>query len=908
MFEPFEKEIDRIAVLFAHVGGEPDGGNRVYAVAGRVLGMNGKADHFYSTLHYNKVTVREYHRSGLSAEELADAPSPETVRRKLADFLDNAPIVLMLNERDAIGAVRDWLPEHRIVDLNFAAEFFLPGLLASRLKYLHEFLRDEKRERIAFSAEEALDLSVELVRYITNGPLDGDKNAYAPVLRYFLKKSETLFGALFRHLNENFQSYFGGLFAPSGRGESGTWKRFLEHAPKLEKEERPNGAREPVPPESVGPLFDGLAAGHRGFAPRPEQIAYARHVVHALNDRAVLAVEAGTGTGKTQGYLIPCFEFLRRNPKQRVVISTYTKSLQEQIFQREIGLTQAAIPYFQGIPVALLKGKSSYICAEKLDGLYDDGLTGPALLAWLYCLILVFRYQEADLDTVGESVRAHLNGDLALTRMLRMASAGSGCPPRHKRCPAQIVTGKALAARLVVTNHHKLALMDYDPLLGGVFTNFVIDEANHFEAAVRSAYGTEFHSREIKQHIDYLSETTYRHRKALRKVLSDKQRADLKNAIAEFRGLETRTTEFRNVLRSLNPRALEGVQALPFDHPAFREERIQPHLRAMRGGLVTIIDAIKFLRDSEVRTRLHLDPRTGRRVESTLDELGAAADALKVIADNLVSANNITAYQLFRKHWMIAAQWVEVSDLIRHRIYEQKDAVIYTAATLCHRNRFDSFRVIAGMYPLRSIENEILPKPFRFARLPSPFAADVMELIVPEDAVSGKYENKAAWLAYVGDRVPRLIAENRGRTLVLFSSYQDMQEVAEQVGRSLDGERYPLLIQRPGQPTLTLCDEFRAVKESVLFGVDTFWYGVDFPGDTLTQVIITRIPYPPPSDPLLMARRKIMTPDLYWDRYRYDTEIKMRQGIGRLIRRHTDRGRVVILDARYRRNLYSFRP
>ena len=124
--------------------------------------------------------------------------------------------------------------------------------------------------------------------------------------------------------------------------------------------------------------------------------------------------------------------------------------------------------------------------------------------------------------------------------------------------------------------------------------------------------------------------------------------------------------------------------------------------------------------------------------------------------------------------------------------------------------------------------------------------------------------------------------------------------IADRVRGAINSTRYPLLIQRPGQPTVNLCDEFRAVKESVLFGVDTFWYGVDFKGDTLTQVIITRIPYPPPSEPLQTARKKVLTEKDFWNRYRYDTDIKMKQGIGRLIRCDTDRGRVVILDSRYR--------
>jgi ATP-dependent DNA helicase DinG len=148
--------------------------------------------------------------------------------------------------------------------------------------------------------------------------------------------------------------------------------------------------------------------------------------------------------------------------------------------------------------------------------------------------------------------------------------------------------------------------------------------------------------------------------------------------------------------------------------------------------------------------------------------------------------------------------------------------------------------------------------------------------------------------------IPRLILENGGRTLVLFASYADLEAIVPRVAGQVDGKGYPLLIQQRSMPTLPLCDAFRTIEESVLFGVDTFWYGVDFRGDTLTQVIITRIPYPSPSDPIQAARKQMLPPAAYWNRYRYETEIKLRQGIGRLIRCQTDHGRVVILDSRYR--------
>ena len=193
------------------------------------------------------------------------------------------------------------------------------------------------------------------------------------------------------------------------------------------------------------------------------------------------------------------------------------------------------------------------------------------------------------------------------------------------------------------------------------------------------------------------------------------------------------------------------------------------------------------------------------------------------------------------------------------------------------------------------------PRAFRFEAIPSPFDPAAAEIAVPPEAVSGAFECKDAWLSRVAELLPGLIRRNRGRTLVLFSSYGDLDAISERVADEIRADGYPLLLQQSGVPTAALCDEFRAIRESVLFGVDTFWYGVDFPGETLTQVIITRIPFPHPQDPLQIARRNLLPREEYWRRYRYETAIKLRQGIGRLIRSESDRGRVVILDARYRR-------
>ncbi|MEZ4526410.1 MAG: ATP-dependent DNA helicase [Desulfobacterales bacterium] len=901
MLKPFDQKIENIALVYAHAGLKTDRGNRIYAIAAKIISPDGNEKKFHSRVRYAYHSGRDRYCSGLSAKQVLDAPPPADAARKLRDFLKGQKVVFVFDEHEALSEIQALCGNPRIVDLGFAAEFFLPFLKSWTCKSLWEYLHGRKREKISFSASEAVEISTQLVKHICGTLLRTSHTAHAPVFRHYLKKSQTLFGQAFVHIHRHYQNYFGELFTPSGKKDSENWRPFLEKAGNVSRNGREKIPFRPVSAENLENIFRGLADAEKGFRFRTEQIDYAVHVAHAINDQAVLTIEAGTGTGKTRGYLIPVLEFLRLNPHAAFVISTYTKNLQEQIFQQELAAVREILPIYRDIRAALLKGKSAYLCAEKLGNLYEDTWKGENLLAWLYCLGLVFHFRSTDADAAGEKVRAYLNKAFFLDKILAEASAGSGCTPKHNACPAQVVTAEAWAANLVITNHHKLALIDNDAVLNGLFRNYVIDEANHFETAVRNAFGTEISSRSIRDILDFLKE----HISAIAKRGSEEQYAEIKKAADAIDSLREDINRCREILSKIQPGAAPGsVQTLAADHPHLQKEGFFPLLDGMSEKMKQIRKCLDMIREENTARMFRLQHRTASRMISHLDQLGESAEDLKKIRTHMSEEKHITAAQIFQRNWNLLSQQVQMGETIRQKIHARKDCVVYTAATLCHRNRFDSFQRICGMdRPLETIENEVISKDFRFVQIPSPFAKDAMEILVPEGAVSGKYDNKEAWLKSIVMLVPELIRKNRGRTLVLFSSYQDLHLVAEKVAPAIADTRYPLLIQRPGQSTVNLCDEFRAVKESVLFGVDTFWYGVDFRGDTLTQVIITRIPYPPPSDPLQMARRKTLPTEVYWDRYQYDTDIKMRQGMGRLIRCDTDRGKVVILDARYRPEL-----
>ena len=377
---------------------------------------------------------------------------------------------------------------------------------------------------------------------------------------------------------------------------------------------------------------------------------------------------------------------------------------------------------------------------------------------------------------------------------------------------------------------------------------------------------------------------------------------DIKNALAAMADLRSEMSRFSEILKELRIQTKPGGghSELPSSNAVFKEGNVRTHLEALRDAIRWIAENLKWLKDDDTCRLLKMQERTRERMKRILADLLEQDMSLKITAEAHGTPNRIAMYDLFVRHWVLVSQSVDVASLIRENFYRDTKGLAYTSATICMDGSYETFKKIVGMdRPFFLNKEATTSREFRYASLESPFSAARMEMIVPPEAVRGDYANKSTWINSVVKILPELIKKNRGRTLVLFSSYQDLETVAKRIGDEITEAGFPLLIQRSGHSTGDLCDEFRAVKESVLFGVDTFWYGVDFKGDTLTQVIITRIPYPSPQDPINTARKKTLRLAEYWERYLYDTHIKIKQGIGRLIRCETDHGKVIVLDARY---------
>jgi ATP-dependent DNA helicase DinG len=897
MLASYTSTIKHLVFIYAHTGQKVDHGNRIYDITAVKISTGRTPEQISSFVRYRPFTARERYRSNLSKSVLENAPQIKAIQKEFKQFLSGQQIAFAFSAGSDLELVKRFCGIERMVDLNFCAAYFLQQIESHTFKRLWEFLYACKRDKFGFSSEEIVRLGVELVKYIAGTALNDQKYPYASVLRYYLKESDTLFGKVLVHVSRNFKDYFQSLFSPCVKSDTGDWYGFLKPASKSPVRDDERAPHRAVGKDQISERFKFMATSDKNIVHRSTQIEYAHLVIDALNKGAALCVEAGTGTGKTQGYLIPVLEFLWRNPGHRVAIATYTKSLQEQIFHRETHFTKSLFNMYRDIPVAYLKGKSSYVCVEKLEGQFDAGATGVQLLSWLYLLNNVYQFPEADLDSVSDAIKPYLDGEFLFSHLQNAVSARQGCTPRHRYCPAHVVTCKAKAARLVITNHHKLVLMEKDPLLKGLFRNYVIDEANHFEKAVRGAFRDEISTTDLFNALNYLD-------KRVGKITHGKTDKDVEKLVSGLGGIRKLRDEIhllRTALLSVNP----GIhtweeRTLIAAHPGFREGDIRSHLKAIAAQTRRIDESLKILTDEAVQRSLKIVGRTVRKMRTELEMLREFRETVHMITASLDEQNSVASYVVFKKGFALFAAPVEVDSIIRKNIYGERDAVIYTAATLCHDHRFDCFNQIVGLDRPVCGDDDAPPKRICTARIPSHFTRESMQLVVHPESLTGKFNNKTAWRERIVSLIPRLVENNNGRTLVLFSSYEDLQYTAARTFDLISEAGYPLLLQKPGEPTIGLCDEFRSIKASVLFGVDTFWYGVDFPGDTLTQVIITRMPYPSPSDPVQSARKHLVPAKAYWARYHYENEIKIKQGIGRLIRTHTDRGLVVFLDSRFK--------
>ena len=626
-----------------------------------------------------------------------------------------------------------------------------------------------------------------------------------------------------------------------------------------------------------------LARAQPHFRPREGQVAMAAAVADAITRRSRLVVEAGTGVGKTFAYLVPALL-----SGERVVVSTATKALQDQLHARDLPLLLRALAL--PVRVALLKGRSSYLCLHRLKQARHQGAGGDApALARIELWAQATRTGDlAELPGMDE--RSPL---MARVTSTRDNCLGQECP-RFRQCHVHLARREALQADVVVINHH-LFFADLAVRESGMAQLLpsarvvVFDEAHQLADTAAQFFGTQFSTAQLLDLGQDLVGVGHRHAPGF----------------ADWVGLQEALREAARALRLASPPAGQGRVPWPDRLPQGVDAARWPD--ALRGVVDALRAALAGLDQvaAHAPDLAHLHGRAVTLLER-LTSLSSEAPAATVRWLEAAGALRLTECPLdvapaLRALWQGSpveqGAWEEPDGAAEGDGGPDAKAWVFTSATLGDDTALRWFTEACGLEDARVLR---VASPFDHARQAALYVPP--DLPVPTDPAHG--EHLAAW---IGDAVARL----GGRTLVLTTSLRALDTIASALQRRFaPGGAIEVLVQ--GQaPKRQIMERFRAPSGGyVLVGSATFWEGFDVPGSALQLVVIDKLPFPSPGDPLVQARGQRLEQEgrsAFRDHALPAAAVALKQGAGRLIRHESDTGILVVGDARLLRMGYGKR-
>jgi ATP-dependent DNA helicase DinG len=851
-------------------------------------GLEPEATHFV-VQPKKQVPDRILRLTGIALDELREASSIESHRNKIVNLLEDA-VIVGHNIRFDLGILE------RVLSINFRnpvwdtldiTRIFFPSLNQYKLSDLAQKLEIDCAE--VHRALANAKVAWKLLEASWNKGIELDLSFYQRALPLVENSRVATF---LKELEQTIQRRF-----PDRLIRTDLVLKNIQEG--LFNQELDDNRLMPINLDWVEECFSPggiLETNLSGYESRYGQFRMAKAVANALQASGHLVVEAGTGTGKSYAYLIPSLWWAKKEGK-KVIVATHTIPLQEQLFKKDLPILSEVLPFrFKG---ALLKGKGNYLCLKK----------------WLY---IQNYYQELSQDeklallSVMVWLRETASGDwLEVAQIPNLSRIWSDINAEYESCiPAKCQEAnrcfmlqarkKAEEADVVIVNH---SLLFSDIKTGNnvlpEYHDLIIDEAHHLHQSALEQLGDEISLEQLSYVLDLMYRSTggsfYGNVKARTGFWTRLMPDEVWDRFLAY--LEDLPLVCRDILEQAEEVFVTLGQILG-DNPSFRltsqtrEERwwetVAIQLENLGGRLGRAINLLRSMLNSISGLEIDECEALGYEISGHMRELEGVRDCF-VLAVEIDEPTRVSWLER-NNRLTLKTSPVDVSEILKEKLFSTLDSAVLTSATISISGSFQHFLADVGL--ITDTPTLIVESPFDYNRQ--------MQLFIIKDLMDSNHgdlfqvKDVAKFIAEVTERM-------RGRTLVLFTSHRFLREVhlsllplLEETGlqvfaQGLDGSRNAIL------------EEFLKEPKSVLLGANSFWEGIDIPGDKLSCVILIKLPFWPPNMPLIAARSEYLEArgkNSFSDFLLPEAVLRLKQGFGRLIRSKSDRGLVILCDAR----------